>query len=652
MRLVKIGFANLDTTVGAVKSNTKKIINALTKMDGQCVTVGCFQEQVIGGYPAEDWVQWPDFVDAQWQSLQEIINYTKGRIYPAVVTLGVTMRLANNLYNCQAVISDGKLLGIVPKEKLPTYGVFYEGRTFTPGNPYEYQMEDEIPFGDLIFQFPFGTMAVEVCEDIWTPDGPMKRRAYSGAELIINASASPFEIGKDATRKEMLATRSADNQATVVYINQVGGNDSLVFDGGGHVLQIGRLLKEAPRWQEGITTQVVDLDVTTIAREKNTTWRTDQLEFLQRNQAVTTVVYDCTYNKDFHAYPKPANQNFFMPEFKPQVDQQVKYFEDLIQAMLTGLDGYYAKTKAFKGIGIALSGGKDSVLTLMVAWIYRQKIYQTARDETKCGDVTFADFIKCFSMPTRFNTADTKGISKLLCEELEVSLSELSIEEAFAREVAATKAMLGIPPASELKPITMQNIQARIRGQRMLNWANETSGMWLQTGNMSEKAVGYTTVGGDMMGAYSLISNLPKSVIILLIDYLTAKYQFKGLKQLQQTKPSAELAPNQEDEKDLMPFPILDACTYLYAGEKMNPQQMLMVLRSMWSDEEFQAMDPNFNQNLLKDWINKFITLFQRSIFKWVQTPEGVHIGSLELDFKRALQLNVVSKLEWLKILK
>lgn len=650
MRLIKIGLPIIDNIVGAVTSNTDKIIACLEEMCAEKVTIACFQEQVIGGYPAEDWIQWPDFVAAQKQALDKIINYSEFLEFPSVITLGVTMKVENNLYNCQVVIADGKLVGIVPKEKLPTYGVFYEGRTFTPGLPYTLQKFTGPYFGDMIFETSFGTFAVEVCEDIWTPDGPMKRRAYSGAELIINSSASPFRVGVVNTRKEMLATRSADNQATVVYVNQYGGNDSLVFDGGGYIYQNGRLLLEAPRWQEGISYQTVDLDVTTTCRETNTTWRLDQLEFLKTNQPVIKIPCNCqrVHNDDYN-YPKPSTQSFFMPKFSANKDDRAEYFDDLVEAMITGLDGYYAKTKAFKGIGIALSGGKDSVLTLMIAWLYRQKIYQgSTRDEKKCGSVSFDNFIQCFSMPTKFNTDETKNISKLLCKEMEVTLKEISIEQAFEREVAATKKMLGLPQTAELKPITLQNIQARIRGQRMLNWANETNGMWLQTGNMSEKAVGYTTIGGDMMGAYSLISNLPKSVIIELIDYLTEKYRFEGLKLLQQTKPSAELAPDQEDEKDLMPFPILDACMHLFVGEKMNPNQILKVLKSMWTEDELRAMTPGYTPDLLKVWVNKFITLFHRSIFKWVLTPEGVHLGKEDLDRERATQLPVVTSTEWL----
>ncbi len=200
-----------------------------------------------------------------------------------------------------------------------------------------------------------------------------------------------------------------------------------------------------------------------------------------------------------------------------------------------------------------------------------------------------------------------------------------------------------------LTSLTVQNMQARIRAQRMWNWANASGGLWLQTGNMSEKAVGYTTIGGDLSGGYSLIGNLPKTVIIELLKYLEKEYTLTSLKKLLETKASAELAENQEDEKDLMPFPVLDACFALFAGEKYSPREIYMMLRTMWSDEELSRMAPEYTQPMLKEWVKRFVKLFSGSIFKWVQAPQTVHLGTLDLDRERALQLPVVHSKEWLE---
>jgi len=648
MRLIKIGLASVNTTVGAFRSNTDKAIAAAREMAAAKCAVGCLQEQVIGGYPAEDLVQWRSFVEQQWDELRRFARATAKLRYPTAFTVGLTVEDNGHVYNAAAVVCRGRVLGVVPKEKLPTYGVFYENRTFSHGQPGRVTAlkRDGVPFGDLVFRLPFGVMAVEVCEDIWSPDGPMRRRCYSGAELVVNLSASPWRAGIDRTRREMVSVRAADNQAAVVYVNQVGGNDSLVFDGGGYVNQNGRLYAEAPRWREAATFQVIDLDRTARARHENTTWRGDAEDFICKHGQVQAVEFAAgPIANDGHAYPAPANKSFFIPESRPSADPRREYFRDLIEAMVMAFD-YYAKNMKAGPIGIALSGGKDSVLTLVMAYLYAERRFAGLGRAEKRRAIK--DLIWCFSMPTHFNTETTKGISRRLCDELGVTFKEQPIEEAFERERRAAQAMLG--PDGELTPITVQNIQARVRGSRMWNWANSAGAFWLQTSNMSEKAVGYTTIGGDMMGAYSLIANLPKTVVIELLRFIAEEYGWQGVKDVLATKASAELADGQEDEKDLMPFPVLDACFALFAGEKMEPAEVYQVVRGMFSDADLKVLDPRYRPGQLLDWVEKFSRLFVKSIFKWVQTPESVHLGSLDLDRERALQLPVVQSREWLRL--
>ncbi|MBN2441771.1 MAG: NAD(+) synthase [Spirochaetales bacterium] len=650
MRLIKIGIANINTTVGALESNTEKIISAMKKMNDDQCTIGCFQEQVISGYPAEDLIQWKSFVTTQWECLEEIALISKNmKGIKTVFTLGLTIEQSGHLFNTAAVICNGKIRGIVPKEKLPTYGVFYEWRTFSPGMPHMYEEIGPrgIPFGDMIFKFPFGILGVEVCEDIWSPDGPMRRRGYSGAEVIVNASASPFRVGVVNTRKEMISTRAADNQVVLVYVNQYGGNDSLVFDGGGYINQNGLMVRESKRWEESYCTGIVDLSKTSRLRHENTTWRTDCMLFYETQKPVAVI--ECSDGPDAnhkdYRYTVPKNKSFFLPISVPCKNPVHNYFDDLINAMITGLD-YFEKTKAFRKIGISLSGGKDSVLSLIICYLFAKKKFSNLQESERAGAIR--EFICCFSMPARFNSEETKNISKRICEELDVSFKELPIQEAFEDELAKVQKMLA--DGEEVTTITKMNIQARIRGERMLNWSNSSHGMWIQTGNMSEKAVGYTTIGGDMMGAYSLIANIPKTVIIALLSYLYETYKWESLASVLKSKASAELAFNQEDEKDLMPFPVLDACMYLFVEEKKGPKGVYTILQTMWTEEELKELCPTYKKGMLKDWVKKFVTLFKNSLFKWVLTPEAVHVGKLELDRERALQLPVVQSGEWLAL--
>ncbi len=648
MRILKVGLANVNTTVGAFESNMRKVMLLAEAMAKEECDLACFQEQVISGYPAEDYVQWKGFSAPQIAHLMDFAERTAN--FSCIFTLGLTVEHASQLYNAIAVVAGGKILGIVPKEWLPTYGVFYEGRVFSGGKPGWISEIAGIPFGDLIFRFPCGIMAVEVCEDIWTPDGPMKGRAYSGAEIIINGSASPYRAGILETRREMISTRAADNQVTIIYTNQIGGNDALVFDGGGFVNQNGWMIHESPRWQEGYTTTIVDLNRTSRLRAENTTWRVGYENFMA-NQTLAPKIIESDFCLTSCLDKQSAAQDlvhksFFLPSPSRRLDPREEYFTELCEATTLGLKDYFEKSGAFRRIIIALSGGKDSALALILAWLYAQKRFSGLPEGVRKD--ALRDFIICYSLPTRFNSDITKNIAKELAEELGVGFNEVSVDGDFIQAVRTVK--IGLPKDAEIPAITFQNIQARVRGSLMWNWSNAQNALWIQTGNMSEKAVGYTTIGGDMMGGYSLLGNMPKTVVIALLHHLYSIYKWPSLGKLLQTKASAELAENQEDEKDLMPFPVLDACFALFAGEKLMPAELYKRIYRMWDNEELKAMRPDYKTGMLKEWVKKFVVLFMSSIFKWVQAPQAVHLGSLDLDRERALQLPVVKSLEWLRL--
>jgi len=567
-------------------------------------------------------VQWPGFLSGQRSELQRFADET--RHTKTVFVLGLAVAAGGQIFNTAAVVHHGRIVGVVPKEKLPTYNIFYEGRTFSRGGPGMALDTGGVPLGDYRFQFDFGNVAVEVCEDAWSPDGPMRRRCYSGAEIVVNVSSSPYRMGVDSTRREMLATRAADNQALLMYANAVGGQDGLIFDGGGFIFQNGRLVFEAPRFTEGWWSTVVDLDRTRRLRVENTTWRSDAEAFRLEGAVVPVIAADgATSDFSSLAYPAPDGGNFFLPASRSiTLDPRERALDDLFEALALGVKSYYEKTGAFKLLGIALSGGRDSMLALLVAWRASQLIKGGAA-------------IAAFYMPSKHSGNDTRQAAAVLAEELGVALRAIPIQDAVDREVAATVDMLGGNPPTEL---TRQNIQARIRGQRMWNWANSSGALFLQTGDMSEKAVGYTTIGGDLEGALSVIANVPKTVVIALLERLERRFGFKGVTATLHTDPGPELADKQVAESELMPFPVLDACLHLYAGEKMSPDEVGTAL---------QAMFPTYPADTLMGWATRFTRLFSQSIYKWVQSPLSLHVGSLDLDRERALQMPVVQKNEW-----
>lgn len=636
MRLVKIGLASVNATVGAVRSNTDRCLAVAHAMAKDDVTIAVYPEQVIGGYAPEDLVQWRTFVTSQRAELARFARETAA--LPTVFAIGLVVPVGGDLFNAAAVVHAGRVLGFCPKEKLPTYNVFYEARTLSRGTPLLALDADGVPLGDLLFRFDFGTLAVEVCEDIWSPDGPMRRRCYSGAEIVCNLSASPFRASVTGTRREMIATRASDNQCTIAYANLVGANDGLVFDGGGYLNQNGRPVLEAPRFQEGFAAAVVDLDRTTRCRREASTWRSDLETFRAREQPVPVIASPApTATREHLRYPAPpAGTTFFLPGAKAnETTPRDDLLDDFYEALTLGVADYYRKTGAFKSIGLALSGGRDSLLTLLVAWGALRKIHADLDGDALVAKMKTSLFT--FYMPTRFNSGATRDAAERIASDLGASFQVLPIEEAFDRELAATVTMLG-EGGPQPTPVTRQNVQARIRGQRMWNWANTSGALFLQTGNMSEKALGYTTVGGDLEGCFSVIANLPKTVVIALIERLYRRFGFEGIRLTLTTTAGPELAENQSGEEELMPFEVLDACLYLYGAEKLSTEEVATALPSL-----FPERDPA----QLAAWARKFSKLFTQSIFKWVQSPLAIHLGSLDLDRERALQLPVVQRSEW-----
>jgi NAD+ synthase (glutamine-hydrolysing) len=633
MRLVRVALANVNATVGACTSNVDRAVELVRRAAADGATLVAMAEQVVGGYPPEDLVQWRAFVAAQWTELHRFARETAS--LGCASALGLVVARGAHVYNAAALVHAGRVWGLVPKEKLPLYNVFYEARTLSRGAPGVHEALEGIPFGDLIFELDFGTIALEVCEDGWSPDGPMRRRSFAGAELVVNISASPFRLGISETRSEMIATRSADCQAAVAYVNLVGANDGLVFDGGGYVVQNGRMLFEAPRFREGVGAVTVDLDRTRRLRTENTTWREDSQVFALAASRVARVGVDApTAGRGKLRYPVPAHGSFFLPVETPVGRARDHFCNELLDALALGVGDYFEKNGCFKTIGVALSGGRDSLLVLVIArrWIDMRWGGLSASERAAKA----ATILRAFYLPSRYSSRETQAAAEQTARDLDTPLVVASIDDAFERELGVVEKML--QPGEVQSRMARQNIQARVRAARMWTWANSAAGLFLQTSNMSEKAVGYVTIGGDGEGALSVIANVPKTVVNYVIDWLYETTKWEGIRLTLRKPASAELAEDQEDERDLMPFPVLDACFALFAGEKMALAEVTRTLETMF---------PEHAPTQLEEWSARFVRLFSESIYKWVQAPISLHVGNLDLERERALQLPVVSRRQW-----
>ena len=633
MRLVRIALANANATVGACRSNVDRAVALTRAAAADGATIVALPEQVVGGYPPEDLVQWRAFVDAQRSELSRFVRETASLACASV--LGLVVTRGSHLYNVAALVHAGQVWGFVPKEKLPLYNVFYEARTLARGAAGLYDTIDGVPFGDLVFDLDFGGVSLEVCEDIWSPDGPMRRRSFAGAELVVNVSASPFRLGIAETRREMIATRAADCQVAVAYVNLVGANDGLIFDGGGYIAQNGRMLLDAARFREGVQAITIDLDRTRRLRTENTTWREDQVAAGGPTAKPTHVRVEArTGGRADLIYPVPLNKSFFLPAEVAAASPRDAFCEELLDALAMGVGDYFEKTGCFKTIGVALSGGRDSLLVLAIARRWLDKRWCELPEADRRAKAR--DILRAFYMPTRYSSAETRAAAEQVARELDAPLAVVSIEDAFERELAAIQKML--QPGEALTALARQNVQARIRAERMWTWANSAGGLFLQTSNMSEKAVGYATIGGDGEGALSVVANVPKTVVNYLLDWLYEKTRAEGIRLTLLKPASAELADDQEDERELMPFPVLDACFALFAGEKMAPGEVALALRAVFPEHSAERLD---------DWAARFSVLFSASIYKWVQAPISLHVGNLDLERERALQLPVVQRSEW-----
>jgi NAD+ synthase (glutamine-hydrolysing) len=393
---------------------------------------------------------------------------------------------------------------------------------------------------------------------------------------------------------------------------------------------------ETPRFAAGEWSAVVDLDRTSRCRREASTWRSD-LEEYRRTQPIVPAIAcpDATPSRASLAYPAPPlGATFFLPSASHRSGSaRDELLDELFEALALGVAGYFEKTGAFRSIGLALSGGRDSLLTLLVAWRALGRLHPEL--EGAALRSTMAEKLHTFFMPTRYSSGATRDAAAQIAADLGARFVELPIEQAFERELEATRTMLD---AAEPTEITRQNIQARLRGQRMWNWSNSSGALFLQTGNMSEKSLGYTTVGGDLEGALSVISNLPKTVVIAMLERLAARFAFPGIAATLATTAGPELAADQSGEAELMPFEVLDACLYLYGAEKLADDEVARALPSLF---------PSRNPAELASFAEKFARLFTRSIYKWVQAPLSLHVGSLDLDRERALQLPVVQRTEW-----
>ncbi len=629
MRLVKIGVAAVSQKVADFAGNTNRLRAVIETARADRVHLLVTPELCISGYSLEDRVWWPDIARRSWTALESLAPLCQG----ISVFVGLPVRMNSLIYNGVALVHDTKIRGLIFKKYLPTYSIFYEGRNWTPwnGGVTEYR---GVPAGDLVFRMPYGMVSAEVCEDLWSPQSPARARVQLGAEIVCNCSASPFTPRKNEARKRLVQGAAAGLSCVYAFANTLGlDNSRLVFDGGGIIAKPERLVAVGPilskkTWT--LTSGVVDLDEISRTRAENSTWRATAngtpADCLGRVVAVEGDYRSAMLGEYVAAMPP----DFFSADEAQESNEAKAYLDELFDALVLGLRDYFEKVGAFQRFLIALSGGRDSALCLLLA-VHAARAFKEGTEAAR-----FAERVHTIYLPNdAFSSTATHDAAKALAAELGVPFKVVSIKEEAALALAKAGEILGDPAA--VTPLAKQNLQARVRGAMMLNWANSAFGLLLVTSNLSEAAVGYTTTGGDNQGGYSPIANLPKTLVGRLLEHIAKRDGIRSMQQILAMPPSAELAADQQDERDLMPYVVLDDLLYLFARRRMSLADCWRVLchrRKEHSPEQ------------LREWTGKFGRLFAQNQWKREQLPVSMKVLELDLDPKTGFRFPVTQSIQ------
>jgi len=500
---LRIALAQMNPIVGDIDGNVAALARAYARAHEAGSDVVVFGELSITGYPPEDLVLKDGFVAANRRALDQFVESTGA----CAAVVGFVDREGDNLYNAAAVVSNGKLHGVYRKHLLPNYRVFDEERYFTPGSSHS------------LFRIAGVTCGVTICEDIWVASGPVREQALDGATLMLNINGSPFHRGRLGERERMVSERARDNRCAIVYVNQVCGQDELVFDGGSMVMSDdGRVVARSPQFVEDLLLVDVDVDVPA-----------------DRHDAKIVEVSTVSRRTG--------------DRLAPTVASQLSDMEETYAALVLGTRDYVRKN-GFTDVVIGLSGGIDSALVAAIA-----------------VDAFGAQHVHGVSMPSRYSSEGSRDDARVLADNLGIELRTIEIEPAFASYLEMTAPSF----VGRESDLTEENLQSRVRGTTLMALSNKFNWMVLTTGNKSELAVGYFTLYGDSVGAYAPIRDVFKTSVYALCAYVNARTGRDVIPHSTMTKaPSAELRPDQRDDQSLPPYEVLDPILELYVEQDLT----------------------------------------------------------------------------------
>ena len=566
MKPVRIALAQINVTVGDIDGNADKIVRVIGEAEALGADIVALPELAVTGYPPEDLLLKPEFIAANRRALDTIAAKTRA----IVAVVGFAHR-QDDLYNAAALLHDRRVVATYHKAYLPTYSVFDEDRYFRAGEE------------QRVFEIAGGIVGVSICEDIWYPDGPPVAQALDGgAELLVNISSSPYYMGRSEARRCMLATRAADTCAFIAYVNLVGGQDELVFDGASMVLAPdGELIARAPSFEEDLL--VVDIDLEAAFRQR--------LHDPRRRKRVRAVEIPRVSITTAPRSEKPGQGPLTVAE-------PLSKEAEVYQALVLGTRDYVRKN-GFEKVIIGLSGGIDSSLVAAVA-----------------ADALGPENVVGVTMPSRFTSDDSNTDAAALAANLGLELRTVPIEPAFASFQTMLKDQTPDGPG-----IVQENLQARIRGNILMAISNAYGWLVLTTGNKSELSTGYCTLYGDMAGGFAVIRDVPKTLVYQLAHYLNQAAGKELIpRRVMEKAPSAELKPNQKDSDTLPPYDLLDPILQAYVEEDRPVGEIVAMGNELAT-------------------VAKATWLVDHSEYKRRQAPPGVRITPRALGRDRRLPI-------------
>ena len=512
----RLAVAQIDVVVGDVAGNLERIRAALAQAEESAPDLVVFPELAISGYPPEDLLLRPSFLDAA----REALDALAADVGETVVVVGFPERDAD-VYNAAAILRHGGVRHVYRKRYLPNYGVFDENRYFRRG--------ESIP----VYRLGDVTLAVNICEDIWYPGEPLAVQALEGdARLAINLSASPYHAGKGHDRERMIATRAEDNAIVVAYCNLVGGQDELVFDGQSLVVdEDGELLARGAAFEEDLL--LVDLPLQRVFEERLHDPRRRKSE-IAGDDAPAVERIDLGERRRGERAPLPA---------RPTIEAAPSRASEILRALTLGLGDYFRKN-GFREACLGVSGGIDSAVTAAIA-----------------VRALGAERVHGFYLPSRYSSETSRRGARDLCANLGMAYREIPIDGMLDAFLAALEPAFGDLPADT----TEENLQARIRGNLLMAFSNKFGWLVLAPGNKSEMSVGYSTLYGDMVGGFAILKDLLKTRVYELAGEINRQAGRELIpRETIERAPTAELRPGQKDTDTLPPYDVLDPILEAY----------------------------------------------------------------------------------------